>query len=208
MTRVFIVAPTPTLRAGLRAILTSSDIEVVGERATLIDLPVEPLANVDVIVVAQAELLTDIMPTVAWDSVPALVVLTDTTQPVAQLQALKLHGWGIIPPDAPAIALQAAVTAAAQGLVVLPSILAEQLLGQPALPPASDLEPLEEPLTARELEVLELLGQGLPNKLIARQLQISEHTVKFHVSSIYAKLGAASRTEAVNRGARRGLITL
>jgi DNA-binding NarL/FixJ family response regulator len=65
-----------------------------------------------------------------------------------------------------------------------------------------------EALTAREREVLELLSRGLPNKLIARRLQISEHTVKFHVSSIYAKLGASSRTDAVSRGVRRGFITL
>jgi DNA-binding NarL/FixJ family response regulator len=65
-----------------------------------------------------------------------------------------------------------------------------------------------EALTARECEVLELLSRGLPNKLIARRLQISEHTVKFHVSSIYAKLGASSRTDAVSRGVRKGLITL
>jgi DNA-binding NarL/FixJ family response regulator len=66
----------------------------------------------------------------------------------------------------------------------------------------------DEALTAREREVLELLSRGLPNKLIARRLQISEHTVKFHVSSIYAKLGATSRTDAVSRGVRSGLITL
>jgi len=56
--------------------------------------------------------------------------------------------------------------------------------------------------------VLELVSQGLSNKLIARQLQISEHTVKFHISSITTKLGVASRTEAVSRGVRLGLITL
>lgn len=65
-----------------------------------------------------------------------------------------------------------------------------------------------EALTVREREVLELLSRGLPNKLIARRLQISEHTVKFHVSSTYAKLGATSRTDAVSRGVRRGLITI
>jgi DNA-binding NarL/FixJ family response regulator len=55
---------------------------------------------------------------------------------------------------------------------------------------------------------LQLVSQGLSNKLIARELQVSEHTVKFHISSIFAKLGAASRTEAISRGARQGLITL
>jgi DNA-binding NarL/FixJ family response regulator len=63
-------------------------------------------------------------------------------------------------------------------------------------------------LTGREQEVLQLLSQGLSNKLIARQLQISEHTVKFHVSALYTKLEASSRTEAISRGARLGLITL
>ena len=67
--------------------------------------------------------------------------------------------------------------------------------------------PLES-LTERELHVLQLLAQGLANKQIALALGISEHTVKFHVSGIYAKLGAASRTEAVRMGVRQGLITL
>ena len=65
-----------------------------------------------------------------------------------------------------------------------------------------------EPLTAREIEVLELLAEGLPNKAIADRLRISDQTVKFHVASISAKLGAANRTDAVRRAVRRGLITL
>jgi DNA-binding NarL/FixJ family response regulator len=67
---------------------------------------------------------------------------------------------------------------------------------------------LVEALTARELEVLQLLASGLGNKEIASRLQISEHTVKFHVASIMGKLGAASRTEAVTVGIRRGLIMI
>ncbi|HBY93115.1 MAG TPA: helix-turn-helix transcriptional regulator [Chloroflexi bacterium] len=73
---------------------------------------------------------------------------------------------------------------------------------------AGESEPLDEPLTARETEVLQLLAQGLANKQIAAALQISEHTVKFHVSSIYAKLGVTNRTEAVGLGVRRGLVVL
>jgi DNA-binding NarL/FixJ family response regulator len=67
---------------------------------------------------------------------------------------------------------------------------------------------IEEPLTPREIQVLELLAEGLPNKAIATRLQISDQTVKFHVSSISGKLGAANRTDAVRRAVRRGLITL
>jgi DNA-binding NarL/FixJ family response regulator len=66
----------------------------------------------------------------------------------------------------------------------------------------------EEALTPREIEVLELLAEGLPNKAIADRLRISDQTVKFHVSSISGKLGAANRTDAVRRAVRRGLITL
>src|SRR5256885_1348958 len=63
-------------------------------------------------------------------------------------------------------------------------------------------------LTPREVQVLELLAEGLPNKAIADRLKISDQTVKFHVSSISAKLGAANRTDAVRRAVRRGLISL
>jgi DNA-binding NarL/FixJ family response regulator len=75
---------------------------------------------------------------------------------------------------------------------------------------ASDIEEegFDEPLTPREVQVLELLAEGLPNKAIAVRLQISDQTVKFHVSSISGKLGAKNRTDAVRRAVRRGLITL
>jgi DNA-binding NarL/FixJ family response regulator len=72
---------------------------------------------------------------------------------------------------------------------------------------AASLAP-SEPLTPRELEVLQLLAEGLANKMIAARLHISEHTAKFHVASIMMKLGAASRTEAVTQAARRGLLLL
>jgi len=66
----------------------------------------------------------------------------------------------------------------------------------------------QEPLTPREIEILELLAEGLPNKSIASRLGISDQTVKFHVAAISGKLGAANRTDAVRRAVRRGLITL
>ena len=66
----------------------------------------------------------------------------------------------------------------------------------------------DEPLTPREVQVLELLAEGLPNKAIAVRLHISDQTVKFHVSSISGKLGAKNRTDAVRRAVRRGLIAL
>jgi DNA-binding NarL/FixJ family response regulator len=65
-----------------------------------------------------------------------------------------------------------------------------------------------EPLTAREIQVLELLSEGLSNRAIAERLRISDQTVKFHVAAIMGKLGAANRTDAVRRAVREGLVTL
>ena len=72
--------------------------------------------------------------------------------------------------------------------------------------PAVDV--VVEELTSREIEVLELLAQGLPNKMIAARLAISDQTVKFHVAQIYGKLDAVNRTDAVRRAWRRGLISM
>jgi DNA-binding NarL/FixJ family response regulator len=73
---------------------------------------------------------------------------------------------------------------------------------------APDEESLVEPLTLRELDVLGLLADGLPNKAIAARLDISEETVKFHLASIFGKLGASNRTDAVRKAFRRGLVSL
>lgn len=83
----------------------------------------------------------------------------------------------------------------------------DAILIAPDAAPSED-EAFDEPLTPREVQVLELLAEGLPNKAIAARLRISDQTVKFHVSSISGKLGAKNRTDAVRRAVRRGLITL
>lgn len=119
-------------------------------------------------------------------------------------------GFGALPRDAGTEEIVAAITAAASGLTALDRSLALEALtglarGRTEAEPISEQE---EPLTAREREVLQLLAQGIPNKQIAQRLGISEHTVKFHVSAIMTKLGAASRTEAVTTAARRGLLLL
>jgi two-component system, NarL family, response regulator YdfI len=118
--------------------------------------------------------------------------------------------FGALRRDATPEEIAAALSAVAGGLITLDRQLATLLL-QPSIALAPTQERLtgpEEPLTAREVEVLQLLAQGLPNKIIATRLHITEHTAKFHVSSILMKLGAASRTEAVTTAARRGLLML
>ena len=111
---------------------------------------------------------------------------------------------GIQRRDADADRIVAAVEAVDAGLVALDPDLAATVLprgGPPRTPPRDGL-------TAREQQVLELMAEGLPNKTIADRLGISEHTVKFHVNSILAKLGVQSRTEAVVSATRLGLILL
>ncbi len=82
------------------------------------------------------------------------------------------------------------------------------LLGKSTGSDAAETEPLLEELTRREVEVLGMVAAGLANREIASRLGVSEHTIKFHISSILGKLGASSRTEAVTCGIKRGLILL
>lgn len=206
-TRVFVVAPTPTLRAGLRSMLGSveaADLLVVGEAGfSAGPVPDPSLSEADVVLVADEELLEETAVSVSEDGTQSVLLLSEDEGVASRLRALALRGWGVVPPDAPSEELGAAVAAVAQGLAVLPKSLAERLLDEPAA-----VEELSEPLTARESEVLDLLGHGLSNKMIARQLHISEHTVKFHISSLYSKLDVSNRAEAVSQGARHGLISL
>jgi DNA-binding NarL/FixJ family response regulator len=190
VTTVYVAARVPAIQAGLRAMLDQPGLELADH------LPA------DVVVATSAELLED---GASGSSAQAVVLLTADERQAGALQALGLRGWAVLPEDARAEQLAAAVHAAAEGLVAVPSSAASAVL--PAQP-TEVADPLLEALTPRELEVLQLVSHGLSNKLIARQLGISEHTVKFHVSSTYAKLGAASRTEAVSMAARKGLITL
>lgn len=107
---------------------------------------------------------------------------------------------------------EAPTTAAAEALDVdADAYVVAAAAGQPSRPPTrreQDEDVVVEPLTPREIEVLQLLAEGLPNKGIAARLGISDQTVKFHVASICGKLGASNRTEAVRRAVRRGLIAL
>ncbi len=206
-TRVFVVAPTPMARAGLRSMLAAVEnvgVEVVGESGPRADSAPEPaFSTAEVVLVADEELLDETALAVSEDGTQGLVLLSEEEGATRLLRALPLRGWGVVPLDAPPEELGAAVAAVAQGLVVLPRAVADGALAE-----APAVEELSEPPTAREDEVLGLLARGLSNKQIARELHISEHTVKFHISSLYAKLGVGNRAEAVSQGARHGLISL
>jgi NarL family two-component system response regulator YdfI len=136
-----------------------------------------------------------------------IVILADGMTAAASVEALRAGIRAALPADISREQLVAAVQAVANGLMVLHPSFANA--GLPAgSTPSPALDELAESLTHREAEVLQMLAAGLSNKEIGARLNISEHTVKFHVAAILGKLGAGSRTEAVSIGIRRGLILL
>jgi DNA-binding NarL/FixJ family response regulator len=205
--RLAILAPTPALRTGLRALLAADErIEVIAEAATLNDL--EVFDTLDVLLIDAAEISIESLRRLLEESQspPATLVLSDESNIARALTSLPVRAWGLLPPDIGEEELLAAVASVHEGLLTAAPALIQPLLGPIA--EITEAEELAEELTDREAEVLQLLAQGMANKQIALRLNISEHTIKFHVSSIYAKLGVTNRTEAVRRGVRLGLIVL
>jgi two-component system nitrate/nitrite response regulator NarL len=196
--RVFVAAPSAALRLALRARLEGGDLVVVGDGPTPDGAP----AHVDVVVLGDAERILVSADALASIGSRAVVAIADDVRPARALGRSPLRGWALVTRDAAPAELRAATAAAAQGFTVVPSAL----LGSAAR--ERELEASPEPLTPREGEVLDLLAQGLTNRQIAERLGISEHTAKFHVGSLLAKLGAASRTEAVTIATRRGLLAV
>jgi NarL family two-component system response regulator YdfI len=201
VTRVLVLSPSPVARAGLESLLRNSAgvIEVVGSGASWSEYSGE---DPDVILVEWEngdELSSEIS-----DGAPeaALVVMADDPGLPGIAEALRSGVRAVLSRHSSASQIVAAIEAAAAGFVVLQPGDLDGLLINPQ--PAS----LAEPLTPREVEVLGMLAEGQSNKSIAHRLGISEHTVKFHVTSIMGKLNAGSRTEAVTQGIRQGLIML
>jgi len=184
--RVLLNVSSPAMRAGLRALFSSDEtIKVMGDS-------LEEANEADVVVTSASTVLF------AENESAAILFLADD-QPNVEEMKRAYRVWGVLPTDASAEELIAAIHALSQGLIVGTSTLLFE----------SENEPQERgPLTERESEVLGLLAKGLANKQIAVSLGISEHTVKFHVSSIYTKLNVTNRTEAVGEGLRGGWIAL
>ncbi len=193
------IASLPSVRLGLADMLSShghtvfSDDESADDTVWVMDAP--GIAALDALT---AQRYTDLP--------RAAVVLSDDPTMPMQLARAGLRGWACLARDSDAEQLDLAVRSAEAGLVLLDLPMAAT-----SLAPATTLSApaiAAETLTPRELQVLQLVAQGLPNKGIARRLGISENTAKFHVASVCGKLGASSRTEAVTIAARRGLILL
>jgi DNA-binding NarL/FixJ family response regulator len=208
--RVAVIAEAPQTRASLQALVEASEALGFAGSAADAERLAEALAGSvpDVIVIDMEPEASDALKA-AFElrhAPPALVVLTDNADSDWILDALPADATAILPRNAMPDEIVLCIEAVAAGLCVLsPEVLAWLLAGRkPSRQTASGL-PFET-LTLREIEVLAMLADGLGNKEIARQLDISDNTVKFHLSSIFGKLGATNRTEAVMLGMRYGFI--
>lgn len=214
MIRIAVVSSLPAMRAGLRLMLAGDDeLQVTAEAVSLEALEAFP-PLLDVLLVTgevfsipgMSRLLSQIDPNTGAEGELAVLVLAQEGRLRRDLERLPLRAWGLLSLDATADELAAGLHALAQGLWVADPLLvnASRLLFS-----SEDAEDIPgEPLTERESQVLQLLARGLANKQIAAELGISEHTVKFHVSSIYTRLGVANRAEAVRRGIQQGWVVL
>jgi len=210
--RVFVIAASPIARAALQNRLKAPSVKIVGSAAAIDTLGVEfSDAQADVLLVdstgeSPAASIESLADSDLAAEIP-IVVLTESAAPAASSQALQAGIRAVLPSELSADQLAAALQAAAAGLVVLhPTEIPGAFA--PTAPASQSLAELPEPLTRREREVLQMLAAGLANKEIAARLNISDHTAKFHVAAILGKLGAATRTEAVALGIRRGLVLL
>jgi len=208
--RVSIVAPSLAVRAGLRSLLTDELFEIVGESAKLgVD---ETGEEPDVVIwfpasSVAAELIDLEIERQGSGSTAALLLIHDDPNMIGKLAQLHLRAWGLLPQEFSQAEINAAVRALNEGLVVV-NPLWIQSLNPRQVPESDDSDHMVEPLTGREMEILQLLALGLTNKQIASRLGVSAHTVKFHVSSIFGKMGTTNRTETVKLGLRKGLILL
>ena len=228
--RIFIVAASPITHAGLESVLQARDEFVItGGAAEISAAPAGfPIGQAVDVILVNVEREKDFAELFAFldnrygeeIGFPSVVALFPPELQNSEyfIRALQSGVRGVLPNDASADEITASVAAAATGLISFTPEMLENVLSFSDAAEASDLMPagnsqilpdeIIETLTAREREVLELLVEGESNKAIAYQLNISEHTVKFHIASIFGKLGVNTRTEAVTQALRRGLILL
>ena len=234
MIRILLADDHPIVREGLRAVLeTQPDFEVVGtekqaasgDEALRLALELQPdilLLDLEMPVMDGVETIRHLRQHVQQNNAqghqktrPRIIVFTAFDNDERIISALEAGADGYLLKGAPREDIFNAIRITMQGGSLLQPVVASKLLrhvgrqrgqGDHRGHPYDDFP--YEALTERELEVLTLLAQGMPNKEIATKLTISERTAKFHVSSIMGKLGATNRTEAVSLAAQKGLITL
>lgn len=203
-TRVLVLADAAARAATIEASLREqSDLQViVGRPRALRDLSEEHDPAVVVLATTTARAASALATMAGALRAPPVVLLADDPRRAWTAAARRAGVHAVLPSDAPAVQITAAITAARAGLLALPP----DILRPATVSTVGGGQ--ERALTPREREILEMMAEGLSNRLIARRLGISSYTVKFHVASLLAKLRAGSRTEAVTLGVRAGLISL
>jgi DNA-binding NarL/FixJ family response regulator len=205
--RVAVVVSSAVRRAGLENIVRSHpEFQLAGSFGAVSSVvSFARSAELDVIVI-DSDSIHDLLPESTSDA--AIVLLTEVGDPRSISRLLRSGVRAILSRESDPDHVLAAIYAAYDGLVLLGTPIAESLAAVYGDQPPEAEDELSEEITSRETEVLRTLAEGLVNKDIAARLGISEHTVKFHISSILDKLGASTRTEAVTLGIRRGLIPI
>jgi DNA-binding NarL/FixJ family response regulator len=212
MIRVLIRASSAMAKAGLESIVRAyPSLQLVSDSEDSFGATDDAGVIADMepdVVLAEVEGRDDENASLVLDDAAngAAVVLLVRGAATDWADALRHGVKAVLPSDVSGAQIAAAIEAAFSGLVVLHPSEVESLVQSQRGNEIPDALP--EALTPREIEVLRLLAEGLGNKEIAARLGISEHTVKFHVASVMGKLGAASRTEAVTLGIRRGVVLI
>ena len=210
MITVAVVARSPTARSRLAAL-------VAAQPGLRLACPARPMVTVEEIATSTGVdadvLVIDVGRRPAGSALralaqaphlPPVVLLAGDTSPAATARLLRLGVRALLPPDASTGEIAAGIAAAAAGLVALHPSAVPTSVTEPTSSRRARDEAGVDQLTPRELEILEMMAEGLGNRAIAQRLGISAHTVKFHIAAILGKLDARSRTAAVTAGLRRG----
>ena len=205
--RVAVMATSAVRRAKLESIVRShAEFQLAGSFGAVASLmSFARSTELDVIVI-DTDSIRDLLLEPTSDA--AIVLLTEVTEARSISRLLRSGVRAILSRESDPDDVLSAIYASYDGLVLLSTPTAESLAALFGDQPLEVEAELSEDITSRETDVLRMLAQGLVNKDIAARLGISEHTVKFHISSILDKLGASTRTEAVTLGIRRGLIPI
>jgi two-component system, NarL family, response regulator YdfI len=205
--RIGVAATSAVRRAGLESIIRSHpEFHLAGSFGAVASLvSFARTTELDVIVI-DTDSIRDLLLEPTLDA--AIVLLTEVSDARSISRLLRSGVRAILSRESGPDDVLSAIYAAYDGLVLLSTATAESLAAVYGDQPLEVEAELSEEITSRETDVLRMLAQGLVNKDIAARLGISEHTVKFHISSILDKLGASTRTEAVTLGIRRGLIPI
>jgi len=205
--RIAVAATSAVRRAGLESIIRShAEFQLAGSFGTVASLaPLARSRDLDVVII-DSNSIHDLLLEPTLEA--AIVLLAEVSDARSISRLLRSGVRAVLSRESEPEDVLSAIFAVHDGLVLLSMPAAESLAAVFGDQAPEFEDELSEEITSRETDVLRMLAEGLVNKDIAARLGISEHTVKFHISSILDKLGASTRTEAVTQGIRRGLIPI